>query len=310
MQHLIFLCLSLALVFGDQIQITPNSGSTADQQALAQALFPPGVAVVDVNSITLTGQAKQSGFFDKGTEALGIESGILLTTSSANDANGPNNHVSSISNSNTAQDADLTSIGVTGIQDQNSLTFSFTSTGAPLSFRYVFGSEEYPVYVGSQYNDAFAFFLDGVNVATLPGTNVPVRINNVNAGLNADYFKDNSIANTASYNQIQFNGLTKNLFVSLCLTAGVHTFKFIVADVSDGIYDSGVFLETATTYHWTTDPANAVLDTTLELPCGSPLPTAPNVYVSSACNDLQKIELVETHPDANTVVIMDLPSRN
>ena len=46
----------------------------------------------------------------------------------------------------------------------------------------LFASTEYPTFVNSPFNDVFAFFVNGVNVAVVPGTNDPVTINKINAG--------------------------------------------------------------------------------------------------------------------------------
>lgn len=73
------------------------------------------------------------------------------------------------------------------------LEFDFIPTGDSISFRFVFGSEEYPEYVCSQYNDVFGFFLSGpgidgsftnnaINLGVLPNSTVPIAINTVNSG--------------------------------------------------------------------------------------------------------------------------------
>ena len=38
-----------------------------------------------------------------------------------------------------------------------------------LLFSYVFTSDEYNEYVTTQYNDVFAFYVNGVNCALVPG---------------------------------------------------------------------------------------------------------------------------------------------
>ena len=72
-------------------------------------------------------------------------------------------------------------------QDANSLTFSFTVNPGTtqLGFNYVFGSEEYNTFVNNGFNDAFGFFVDGKNVAVLPGTGDIVSIDNVNKDKNS-----------------------------------------------------------------------------------------------------------------------------
>ncbi|MBK9731606.1 MAG: choice-of-anchor L domain-containing protein [Chitinophagaceae bacterium] len=65
-----------------------------------------------------------------------------------------------------------------------------------ISFSYAFGSEEYPEYVGSRYNDVFGFIIDGEklnnkNLAVIPKTLLPVTINTINDKENEGYYIDN-----------------------------------------------------------------------------------------------------------------------
>src|SRR5690606_1780277 len=73
------------------------------------------------------------------------------------------------------------------------LEFDFVPNGDSLMFRYVFASKEYPGYTCSSFNDAFGFFISGpgingpfsnnaINIALIPGTDVPVAINTLNSG--------------------------------------------------------------------------------------------------------------------------------
>ena len=60
-------------------------------------------------------------------------------------------------------------------------------SGDTIAFNYMFGSDEYPEYSPSTYNDAFGFFLWGpnpigpaynaTNLALIPGTTTPVLEN-------------------------------------------------------------------------------------------------------------------------------------
>ena len=63
-----------------------------------------------------------------------------------------------------------------------------------VNFEYVWGSEEYYEYVNSEFNDAFAFFLNGDNIALLPDGVTEVTINNVNFDENTDYFYGNDVS--------------------------------------------------------------------------------------------------------------------
>ena len=127
-----------------------------------------------------------------------------------------------------------------------------------LSFEYVFGSEEYPEFVDSDFNDIFAFLISGPgivgdpglsntakNIAVLPGTNTPVQINSVNQLLNWQYYRNNFGSET-----IQYDGLTSDsLGIKKSLTArsavtpcNTYHLKLAVADRQDFSYDSGVFV--------------------------------------------------------------------
>jgi gliding motility-associated-like protein len=130
------------------------------------------------------------------------------------------------------------------------LEFDFIPTGDSVKFRYCFGSEEYPEYVNAGVNDAFAFFLSGPNpaggnyvnknVALLPGTSTAVSIDNVNAGLNATYYR----SNTGNPINCEFDGLTTVLYALEKIVCGqTYHIKIAIADGGDGVWDSGVFLE-------------------------------------------------------------------
>ena len=94
--------------------------------------------------------------------------------------------------------------------------------------------------MGSSFNDVFGFFLDGVNIALLPGTTTPVSINNVNNGANSAFYVDN----TTGANNVQYDGFTTVLTASaLGLSAGTHTITLAIADAGDRILDSGVFIQ-------------------------------------------------------------------
>ena len=137
------------------------------------------------------------------------------------------------------------------------LEFDFVPTSEQVSFRYVFGSDEYNEFVASQYNDAFGFFITdpaGVkrNWALVPGTSQAVSINTINAGnpsgslvpSNPHLYRNNDLSDGGGAINIEADGLT----VVLTLTADVtpnqtHRMKLAIADAGDTSYDSWVFIE-------------------------------------------------------------------
>jgi len=197
---------------------------------------------ISVSNITYTGAAVASGTFSNGfASGLGIDTGILLTSGFATNAVGPNSSTGITGSNGLAGDADLTALipGYT-TYDATSLQFDFTSTGGDLFFNYVFGSDEYNEWVGSSFNDVFGFFLDGVNIALIPGTTTAVSINNVNLGSNSAYYNNNPLGSAGT----EYDGFTDVFTASaLGLSAGTHHIKLAIADAGDYILDSGVFIQ-------------------------------------------------------------------
>ncbi|MBK9758610.1 MAG: SprB repeat-containing protein [Flavobacteriales bacterium] len=217
-------------------------------QQLAGAITGPGVSIL--NPVISCGDSAYGEFSYTGS-LLGLEEGIVLTTGRRTDALGPNNVGNRSFNSGTPGDAILDN--VTGRDTYNRCRFEFDiiPTGDSLKFDFVFASEEYNEWVGSQFNDVFGFFISGPgisgdpgigadhNIALIPGTTTPVAINNVNNALNSSFYTDNT-----GGSEIQYDGFTQGLsaeaIVQPCQT---YHLKLIVADASDRLYDSGVFIE-------------------------------------------------------------------
>jgi hypothetical protein len=182
-----------------------------------------------------------------GTSEVPISQGLLLTTGTAT-AVAANAGFFVSGGSMGPGDMDLNAElgGVYPTYDACVLEFDCVPIGDTLLFNFAFGSEEYPEFVGSSFNDIFAIYLSGPgfqpqqNVAALPDA-TPVAINNVNAGINTAYFVDNEALN-GQY--VAYDGFTTNLtaFASVVPGESYH-FKTAIADVADGIFDSGVMLE-------------------------------------------------------------------
>ena len=253
-QILFGLAALLPLASAQAISVTANNNAND----LVSAILGSGITVS--GAPTYTGGALASGTFTGGLAAgIGIDSGILLTSGTATLAQGPNNSGSATGNNGLAGDASLNTLVSPGQQthDASSLTFNFSTAGGNLFFNFVFASEEYNEYANTAYNDVFGFFLDGVNIALLPGTTTPVSINTVNGGnplgTNAQHpeFYNNNPVNA----NLQYDGFT-DVFTAqaLNLSAGIHTIKLAIADTSDYILDSGVFIQGGSFSENPTDP--------------------------------------------------------
>ena len=94
----------------------------------------------------------------------------------------------------------------------------------------------------------FGFFVDGQNIALVPGTTTAVSIDTINNGLDNTGINAQNPglynANPAGASGLQYDGLTTTITAqALGLTPGNHTLKLAIADVGDGLYDSAVFLK-------------------------------------------------------------------
>lgn len=239
-----------------QLQVTSNVPAVSVVQ---NVLLGPGVTA---SNITFTGNPAQLGTFIGTSCFLGLDSGMVMTTGAVTNALGPNNQSGITTNFNGPGDNDLWMASGSGLAlsyDAAVLQFDFVPTGDSLSFRFVFASDEYLEYLGGGINDVFGFFLSGpgisgpysnnaANIALLPGTSIPVTINNVNDVSNSSYYINNGDGSNAPYNgdarYIQFDGLTTVLTANANVICGeTYHIKIAICDISDWIVDSGVFLE-------------------------------------------------------------------
>ncbi len=242
MKRLVVVLSILGLVMGFTGHARALIITEADAVALANALLGSGMIMTNVN---YTGANLASGLFTGGTAAgIGIESGIVLTTGVAANLNGTSNTGENISFNNELPGDLILDALIPGYAtyDATILEFDFTAVSGgsyDVYFQYVFGSDEYNEYVAQQYNDVFGFFLDGTNIALVPGTTNPVSINNVNNSSYPAYYHDNSSGSSA----FEYDGFTAVLSASFLNLEGTHHMKLAIADAGDFFWDSGVFLK-------------------------------------------------------------------
>ncbi|MGI8892664.1 MAG: choice-of-anchor L domain-containing protein [Bacteroidia bacterium] len=210
---------------------------------------------VQVSNIKFTGSSRALGGFNSVATNLGLRSGIILSTGDVRTARGLNNDPSATTINDTPGDPDLTKLVGVQTYDAAVIEFDFSVQSDSVEFRYVFASEEYNQAVNYAFNDVFAFFISGPgidgkkNIALLPGTSVPIAINNVNNGRwkgqsygpckNCEYYVDNTNGKT-----LQYNGFTKVLSaIALVQPCQTYHIKLTIADAGDKKYDSAIFLE-------------------------------------------------------------------
>jgi len=213
---------------------------------VVEAIVGAGITYSNVTFQGILGTASGAtiGFFS-GADCvpLGFNEGILLSSGFVSGAVGPNNYVDFTGVTNTPGDADLQTLTADPVRDATWIKFDFVPTGNTIIIRYVFGSDEYNEYVGV-IDDVFGFFVNGVNIALIPGTSLPVTINNVNLGANSSFYRNNSHG-PFPFN-IEADGMTTVLTATAVVTPNVtNTIKIGIADAHDRYVDSWVFVEGA-----------------------------------------------------------------
>ena len=240
------------------------------ENLISKVFLGTGVTITDINFV---GNPAAVGFFDKGSAAVGLERGIILSTGDAAKVSGVGEDGAQDNNDLFEQyrsepDLELLTNGEP-LRNVATYTIKFIPSADTLSFRYVFASEEYPEFVCSAFNDVFGFFIsgpginggfenNGKSISMVPGTNFPVTINFINNGqvgvwgnvancqppLGSLGFSNLFRNNENSQSQPIYDGLTQVFTAqTVVVPCQEYTIKLTIADVTDEGYDSGVFLE-------------------------------------------------------------------
>ena len=212
-------------------------------------------------------------FNSNGFLGLQMDSGLVITTGKVSVAAGPNNSGSySEAPGNIYSDTKMNTYASGSVTDCGTLDFDFVSMSPFVTVNYCFGSEEYPEYVCSGFNDVFAFLVTGPdpstgvektwNTAIIPYTissanpnGIAVAINSVNVGKVGSNgsastkgcyttYSDFYVDNTSTSKGIQYDGYTQKLSANATLMpCQKYHMHISVCNVGDQGYDSGVFLE-------------------------------------------------------------------
>lgn len=248
----------------------PQQQGTYSLQNILQSLVGDGVVLKNF-SVSKTWSDEAFGYFEDGKSRLGMKKGLLMTTGGITGLCGKNTKPNMSNYTHRTADPNYRVIGsqptVTSPDlekylGNKSKTFDavviemdIVPTADTLSFNYVFGSEEYDEFVGSTYNDVFAFFIAGkgvegqVNLAVVPNTNDPVSVNSINNGGGSNYTNRPShptyyVSNIDGNLGIEYDGMTKLMEIKKAVTPyETYHLKLAIADVGDNAYDSGVLIE-------------------------------------------------------------------
>lgn len=237
----------------DQVSLTPR-------QLVEDHFLKSGVKIIKV-SYQL--HRDGSGIFTDEKSLLGFKDGIVLATGNIDSLPGPNKRFGTSSHFkgiDSYMDDDFRTKGKN--YDAMMLNIEFIPMFDSICFEYCFGSEEYPEFVNSDFNDLFVLYLKPKgskitdNLALLPNK-LMVCINTVNHKKNKEYFIDNTAdyqfnkiskqyepLNRELFTVFEYDGFTKVLTAGSNLVSGkVYELKIIICDLNDANFDSGVFLK-------------------------------------------------------------------
>ena len=229
--------------------LTNDLNSVLTPEDLANTIVGAGVTISDVS---FTGANAAAGNFSGGTGIIGFESGIILSNGNISNVIGPNVDGAITQNNSLPGDLDLDTLipGYT-TYDATVLEFNFTPAYSEITIEYVFASDEYNEWVHSPFNDVFAFFVNGQNIALVPGTTTPVSINNIKNGTpygtppmnNSEYYINNDLYDGGATINTEMDGLTVVLTATAEVNPNeVNRIKLAIADAGDGILDANVFI--------------------------------------------------------------------
>ncbi len=220
-------------------------GATNNTETLKNQLLGTQTAGLSNFSVSVTGNSAAFGTFTN--DPFGLQSGVVLSTGRVSDIPGRNMKDNVMTNGSDLN-TDFGAKGEAGDLTQLNLSFFADCTAEKLFFEYVFASEEFPEFGGSEFNDSFELLLNGNNLAKLSDGKA-VTINNLvpNADNRStdhpDYINNPSLTGLAA-NIIKLDGFTKVLgFEGLLMQNQTNLLSIRIKDVGDGNLDSAVFVK-------------------------------------------------------------------
>jgi gliding motility-associated-like protein len=270
MQRLLFVLFffssTYCALFAQSILVEEATPQFTPEQLIYKYFLGDGIQVLNVK---YEGPNLSTGHFENAKSVIGLEKGIVMSTGRVKTVKNGNQYLYGVdapgninadnNNASTVTDVDAQKLTKETPQNLIKYTITFRPSSDTLRFRYVFASEEYPEYACRDYNDLFGFFIsgpgikgtfenNGINIAKIPETDLPVTINNIHTvyapnncpAAYAKYYHDNNKSNKLPVFDGYLDVFTAEVAVQPCQT---YTIKLVIADVGDKRLDSGVFLD-------------------------------------------------------------------
>jgi hypothetical protein len=233
---------------------------------------------IDWQSVRYSGGTEAAAYFDELDFGAGVSlprRGILLSSGTAAPPRANTDPGYSVP-LDTPGDAGLEAVAKAAYpsagetSDASVLTFTYAvtaPTARSVAFDLVFGSEEYPDFVDSEFVDVAAILVNGINVALIDGDrSKPLSITGLT--VSDGRFVDNQGGTLP----IEYNGITQRLTVFVPHDGSPsYTVRIGVADTGDQILDSGLFVSNIRTTAYTGSAVAVVVEGQ-----GNLLPAGPN----------------------------------
>ena len=232
-----------------ELQVQTDS----DPLHLATAVL--GSQGIQILSVLFEGAPNAAGLFTDGP--LGIADGAIFTSGDARIALPPNLSSEETWDNGVGGDADdLCWSLIPDFQpyDAVRLTIDFELAAGydGVQFSYIFGSEEFPEYVGDVYNDAMGVFLDfdpttDLTLEQKAARNIALDAQGERITINGPFFSGSQVilppVDPKDPNQItEYDGTTPLLTSRAPISPGTHRIDIVVCDAGDGALDSGLLL--------------------------------------------------------------------
>ncbi|MDI3286435.1 choice-of-anchor L domain-containing protein [Polyangium sp. 15x6] len=211
-------------------------GTTSDAATLADALKSTSGSAITITSAVFSGGATAAGTYSEGP--LGIADGSLFTTGDAQLSLPPSDSTGTTQDNGLPGDplCDALIPGFTSFDATKlTLVFDLAPNFDGISFQSIFGSEEYPEFVNSSFNDVYGVYLNGVQIAFDADGN-PITIN-------GPFFSGAAVVVDPATGT-EYDGSTGLLTTRAKLTGGSvgNVLEIVICDAGDRVLDSGVFI--------------------------------------------------------------------
>ena len=264
---ILLLCVFISCtVFDASAQAISVNDSYTARQLVENILLNSSCANVSnfqVKGDTFSGTQNSYGYFNNQGGSFPFREGVVLSTWSSKNSEGPFLRNRGGGNSSWTGDSDLDqALGISNTVNATVLEFDITALTDFISFDYIFASNEYQDDFPCNYSDGFAFLIKEintasyVNLAVLPGTSIPVSSKSIRPLINPIPISTEPIKSCGPENEFYFGGYnnatssinyagqTKTLTAQTKVEPGkIYHIKLVIADQRNQYYDSAVFLK-------------------------------------------------------------------